>query len=83
MRGECRERGGKSGRKKEDKTISPEGDPLQEEVSLPSLRETLMFLEVWTQTSFFPLSEESPWRVLGERKQVQAKRGGEGRHEKR
>ena len=34
--------------------------PLQEEASLPSLSKTLMFPEVGIQTSFFPLSGESP-----------------------
>ena len=42
-----------------------------------------MFPEVGIQTSFFPLSEESAWGVLGETKQVRAKREGEKRHEKR
>ena len=36
-----------------------------------------MFSELRTQTPFFPLSEESPRRVLGETKEVRAKEEGE------
>ena len=36
-----------------------------------------MFPRVDSQTSFFPLSGESPWRVPGEKWKVRAERGGE------
>ena len=38
-----------------------------------------MFSEGRTQTSFFSLSGESAWRVLGERRRVQSRRQ-EGNH---
>ena len=43
------------------------GDLFQGRGSFPSSTKTLMFPEVGTRTPFFPLSEESPSRVPGER----------------
>ena len=41
------------------------------------LKETLIFPEVGKLSWFFPLSRESLWRVIGERRKGQAERGGE------
>ena len=46
------------------------GNPLQGGPSLPSSSETPLFSGGSSQTSFFPLSGESPFRVPGERKEV-------------
>ena len=43
----------------------------------PSPRETPIFSGVCSQTSFFSLSERSPWRVAGERRRLGQKERGE------